>query len=305
MAHNNANTENTQQIEGRYDDHVGTIYRASGNLLIVKQCCKTEPKIFSAVTRSEITCFSAGSGIRMRRYLRECLAEYTWMVTLTYPGIYSQDGRVIKNHLRRFLQEVKREWKRKALINCLDECEFSAFWFLEFQQRGAPHFHIFLTWAPDREWVSRRWYEIVGSEDERHLRAGTRVEYLHSGRAGTISYASKYAAKMEQKEVPAEYKNVGRWWGVVGRRGRVSAATWVSVGDIKKTNVKQALNRLIRCINRYLLEGTLELWIKGEGVRVFTSNSEQVMRALRFYIGGLAATTCKWENIFDDADIED
>jgi hypothetical protein len=50
---------------------------------------------------------------------------------------------------------------------------------------------------------------------------------LQKGRAGTISYASKYAAKSEQKIVPAEYDNVGRFWGVSGCRTIVEASTHI------------------------------------------------------------------------------
>lgn len=46
--------------------------------------------------------------------------------------------------------------------------------------------------------------------------AGTRIERLRGGREGAIGYATKYAAKLEQKEVPAGYESVGRFWGACG-----------------------------------------------------------------------------------------
>jgi hypothetical protein len=297
--HMNNSREHSVKNQVEIDENIGTTYRASGNIFIAVRTSRGCPHVFCHSGRSSINRFSADSARRMRRYLRECMSEYKEMVTLTYPFSYPSDGATVKNHLRRFLQEVKREWTRTGN----DTKEFSAFWFLEFQQRGAPHFHIFCTWAPGREWIARRWYEIVNSEDIRHLKAGTRVEYLKAGRAGTISYASKYAQKQEQKEVPEGYENVGRFWGIVGRRSVMSAATWVSVADSKKSEVQSALSRLIGVVNRLLFEGTLESIKSDEGVRIFICHSHDEMKVLRCCISNLAAKTMRWENMFEDAEL--
>ena len=86
---------------------------------------------------------------------------------------------------------------------------------LEFQKRGAPHFHIFIQKPLDRHTVSRAWNRIVGSNDPKHLAAGTTVERFRYPPA-LGSYVMKYAAKIEQKEVPASYERVGRFWGTWG-----------------------------------------------------------------------------------------
>jgi hypothetical protein len=233
------------------------------------------------------------------------MSEYSQMVTLTYPYNYPSDGKQTKEHLRRFLQELKREWVRHAKSKGLDQRYFSAFWFLEFQERGAPHFHIFCTWSPDYKWVAQKWYDIVNSEDIRHLQAGTRTEYLKSGRAGTISYASKYAQKMEQKAVPEGYENVGRFWGITGRRSVVSAATFVSRASARKTEVQASLKRIIDVINKNLMAGTLEIIANAPGVRVFSCNDQGVMMCLRRYISALAAKVMVWPDFFEDAELED
>ena len=157
----------SEQIE----NNTGVTYRASGNLFIAKQTTRTVPKAYTGV-RGSIVGFSAGSGLRMRRYLRECRSNYTHMVTLTYPYEYPTDGKASKEHLRRFLQELQREWKRDTDWKGVRQLH-SSFWFLEFQERGAPHYHIFTNWPISKEWVSERWYDIVNSEDVRHLHAGT------------------------------------------------------------------------------------------------------------------------------------
>jgi len=67
---------------------------------------------------------------------------------------------------------------------------------------------------------------------------------LVRGRAGTISYASKYAAKMEQKLTPKGFENVGRFWGVYGWRTTMSADTFVSKANLEYSNVFDAIVNL-------------------------------------------------------------
>ena len=181
----------SKQFNGESEDErkrlnkSGTVYKSSGNLFISKDVFHGVPHNFIGSKRGDVVAFSPGAGTRMRCYLRECLPEYRQMVTLTYPFCYPTNGPESKEHLKRFLQEVKREYDRSEGVT--DEFggieKHSSFWFLEFQQRGAPHYHIFLTWAPRKEWVAATWYRICNSEDPRHLHAGTRTEFLRTGRA--------------------------------------------------------------------------------------------------------------------------
>jgi hypothetical protein len=309
---------NAEQIE----NNTGIQYRASGNLFIARQTSKTIPRGYDG-NRGSIVGFSSGSAIRMRRYLRECRSEYGYMVTLTYPYEFPTDGAESKNHLRRFLQEVQREYKRGHINPKHDDGMFrgwgepptgsnykgirplhSAFWFLEFQRRGAPHYHIFLNWAPSKEWVSSRWYEIVNSEDIRHLHAGTRTEKLNSGRAGTISYASKYAAKLEQKTPPPGYENIGRFWGVYGDRITVSAAAFVSrsVGGVP--HVLAANERMISSINKAIVAGKAEVIKAEDGIRVVAFNDDHVMMEVRRKLGALSWAIHGDKQLFQDADVD-
>lgn len=126
-------------------------------------------------------------------------------VTLTYPGEFSSDALVWKKDLDDFSKRFRRRWSSGCFV-----------WRLEFQKRGAPHFHLLVWGASYVElftWVSRAWYQVVGSGDQRHLMAGTRVEELRDYR-GALGYASKYLGKVDQ----VKYKDVGRWWGIVGRK---------------------------------------------------------------------------------------
>lgn len=288
-----------EKIEGKH----GKIYRASGNLLIVKSVAKTTA-YSNAATRDNITKFSASSGRRMRQYLRECVAEYKYMVTLTYPFCYPTNGRDTKEHLRRFLQELRREYARYAASERLPD-NFSCFWFLEFQERGAPHYHLFTTWCPNNKWVSRRWYEICGSEDERHLHAGTRCELLRQGRSATISYASKYANKQAQKDVPEGFSDVGRFWGVVGMKFTVSAATFVSARAELEPAVIKAKKKLKDLIKELLNKKQADIIIKNDDTFVLSVNNKFAVLKVRLAVSELMGATMTYSNMFIDADIRE
>lgn len=151
--------------------------------------------------RGEITEWTSRAQKRLGFIAANTEVEFLTMVTLTYPAEWETDGKEVKRHLNLFLKRLARRF------------EHSYLWFLEFQERGAPHYHILTTishLAIDKLWLSEAWWEVVGSLDYDHLRAGTRVERLRTKGA---RYAVKYAYKMRQKLVPEEYRAVGRFYG--------------------------------------------------------------------------------------------
>jgi hypothetical protein len=155
------------------------------------------------------------------------------MITITYPMEFPSDGKLVKGHLKKFLQ-----WLRDTFYG------IRGVWFLEFQMRGAPHFHIITdldlasygditerrrrkktpgkasygTNVEIEAAASRAWYRIVKSGDPKHLRAGTSWETFEHAEAAE-RYAAKHSAKPRQKDVPEGYENVGRFWGVIGGVG--------------------------------------------------------------------------------------
>lgn len=152
--------------------------------------------------RGEIVRWSRAS---MRRFMLRVRNSCDWqgLITLTYPYEYTSDGEKVKDHLNAFLQYLRRRKVRYC-------------WILEFQRRGAPHFHILVSDYVPKDEIALRWYKIVGSDDEDHLRAGTRVEGVKGGYGGKeklIRYLFSYLKKGNQKDVPEEYQNVGRFWG--------------------------------------------------------------------------------------------
>jgi hypothetical protein len=119
-----------------------------------------------------------------------------------------------------------------------------------------------------------------------------------------MAYASKYAAKAEQKEVPENYENVGRFWGVTGRRATLSADTFVTEPESHSPDVKPALNRIFRLINRMMLEGRAELIIRDEGTAVFHVEHVKDQQRMRVEVSRIACLTSRMHNLFVDADID-
>lgn len=157
--------------------------------------------------RGDIRKFSAKSRNRLASHivnLPKGSAEA--FCTLTYPEEFPTDGVLVKYHLKLFRQWLKRK-------------NIGAVWFLEFQKRGAPHFHMLLTKYISSVKVANAWHRITGVSDPKHLlwhlgALGNRpcVEILRN-QSGFQKYATKYALKPAQKDVPDNYQNVGRFWG--------------------------------------------------------------------------------------------
>jgi hypothetical protein len=156
-------------------------------------------------------------------------------VTLTYPGSWSHDARVWKRDLDKFGKRFARKYPRAACV-----------WKLEPQpKRKAPHYHGIITGVRfvDRKWLSRAWYEVVGSHDERHLRAGTQVQLVQSHR-GVISYAAKYTAK--HQELPTDWQEPGRWWGVIGRDNLGIEWVWAPLTERQYYGAARIVRRVIQ-----------------------------------------------------------
>ncbi|QTR49217.1 rolling circle replication-associated protein [Candidatus Thiothrix anitrata] len=162
--------------------------------------------------RGKITKLSRASVRRMKLTARNVPeGSFEAFLTLTYPQDFPTNGKKVKRDLA-----AMRKWLKRRQIG--------GFWFLEFQKRGAPHYHLFLSNYPlgGVAAVSKAWFKIVGSQDPKHLdwhmgRLSGRpcLEYMRKPHAASF-YATKYASKQEQKNVPEGYSDVGRFWGIFG-----------------------------------------------------------------------------------------
>jgi hypothetical protein len=152
--------------------------------------------------RNAISSFSNESRRRLLYVVRN-FPPAPFFLTLTYPSEFPMDGPTVKRHWKRVRQWLQRQGASYGL------------WALEFQQRGASHIHVFINIWVDCQKLSEAWYRIVGSNDPKHLQAGTNI-CLFRKPSVMGSYLLKYVAKSQQKNVPAAFLNVGRFWGTWG-----------------------------------------------------------------------------------------
>lgn len=199
-----------------------------------------------APPRGKVTIFSQKS----RKRLRIAANEIAWparqlvFVTLTYPRHFSADPRSWKRDLDAWRRAVARTYGAPLAV-----------WALEFQRRGAPHFHIALV-LPEafrlsrreqeavaaglasarpggpsveefRAWAAQTWYRIAGHGDLRHLEQHRKPGHCKAahGPRGLVGYLQQeLGKKTEQKALPTwltEAEGVGRWWGIWGNLRRV------------------------------------------------------------------------------------
>jgi hypothetical protein len=135
-------------------------------------------------------------------------------VGLTYPGEWLDNPASWHQDMENFYDRLCRKylWANLSII-----------WRMEPQQRGAPHFHLFifglefLPW----QWVAATWAELTNG----NRASCCRVEKVRSWR-GAMSYASKYLAKRGDDDAGDGFTTstgtplpeVGRHWGVMGRK---------------------------------------------------------------------------------------
>lgn len=175
--------------------------------------------------RGSIRGFSTGSKRRMGHRLMALDWDllmppptgrnYGVFITLTYPDVFSTDWQVWKRDLDTMSKRLERYYPGVAFI-----------WKEEMKKRKsgevnkgklAPHFHLLsyfqngLDLGAFRPWLSQAWYEVVGSDDLKHLSSGTQAKPLY----GTVSKLMNYCSKYLGKDFETDFET-GRCWGEHG-----------------------------------------------------------------------------------------
>lgn len=208
----------TYEIAPIYSDTQKPEYRASLKLefqgkFVAAAIRYPSDRKFSRHKRGKITGFSHGSRTRMFDLFHKLeIKVKPIFITLTFGEDYP-DAKTAKSHLRAFFERLRRKFKQGRV---------SAIWRMEFQERGAPHFHIIFFDLPfiRKEKIQEWWGEIIALD-----KPFTRIEQIKSHR-GVMSYVSKYVAKLQDGGVSgfnsltylhayqARYgENIGRVWG--------------------------------------------------------------------------------------------
>jgi hypothetical protein len=157
---------------------------AQGSLLALAVDWKAKGRAGGGI-RGDVLTFSRQSRLRLLRKIARVNADKAVFVTLTYPARFPSDQRA-KEHLRAFLEKIRRRYPMAA-----------AYWRIEPQKRGAPHFHLlffnlpFVPFSTLRQW----WAHTIAAFVDEHL-PRVRIERVRS-QNGVMYYAAKYCAKVD------------------------------------------------------------------------------------------------------------
>jgi hypothetical protein len=124
---------------------------------------------------------------------------------LTYRNQMPMDGEACKAHLDKWLKAYRRRNPGGHYL-----------WVLEFQKRGVPHFHVFLSIPVNRELqkkMARSWVRITEGDDVQYWWHCRSQNWIAWNMADGKYMMKNYCVKIAQKEVPANFRNVGRFWG--------------------------------------------------------------------------------------------
>jgi hypothetical protein len=206
-----------------------------------------------------ISDFSAKAKLRMMSYIaavdwasQRYPDENLLFLDLTYPDNWSEcvpTPADAQAQFKTLCQRFKRATGRP--LRCV--------WVREFQRRGAPHFHLLVLWPrtikgrPSKLWLSRNWYQIVGSGDPKHLAAGTRINFEEALRGAVdpkraAAYFAGYCEKDKayQHEAPEAWTNpngsVGAFWG---HRGLVKATAEIGITPEVDIEIRRMMRRYV------------------------------------------------------------
>ena len=204
--------------------------------------------------------------------------ENALTMTLTYPFEFppADDHRTYKGHLNK-------------INNFMREMGLCGFWKLEFQERGAPHFHFLVIPLKPitpkqlkalRTIISQRWYEIVNSGDPKHLSACLNLEPVKTV-DGAVGYLTGYMGKAEQLR-PGNF--TGHYTGTFNRK----LIPWgeedkVYLGREKAIKARRVMRKLIPKFMQHTHYKRIQKRIKKEYNTTFTRwDIERAFMGLRF-----------------------
>lgn len=184
-----------------------------GNLLSLESInVSQQPDWLKGTKRSEIISFSKASRYRLIQEVSRYGKLTPIFLTLGYDNPFPtyEDA---KYHLDKFWKQIHRAYPK-----------YWGVWKMEFYESGCIHFHILIYVAEgkpfiDKDEVRSRWESATG-----RCPLYPRIESLRSHRGG-IYYATKYLCKEQELLNQEEQKKVGRYWGVLSRKNRVTHKT--------------------------------------------------------------------------------
>ena len=160
---------------------------------------------YGEARRGKIDSFSDKSRRNLKFVASNCFPLLVSQFCLSYGSDnIPADGIQTHLHLKRFLDVVRRKYPGSTYL-----------WVLEFQRRGVPHLHVFFSFPPSpskHQFLADTWVRVTGGSVAQQ-RVHEHQNNFTSWDMGKGGYVCKYIEKEEQKHVPPEFMNVGRFWG--------------------------------------------------------------------------------------------
>lgn len=238
------------------------VVRSAGRVTEVRTRMEYRPDLRERLTggpKRALTHWSSASRRNCLRTIMACDWEsvpgFPVMVTLTYAEV-PKDGRKCRNDLKNFRRAWVRQWG--AVVGA---------WKLEFQARGAAHWHLVLwvnyglgsdergraiplavdrwgrryTWEKAHDWVLAAWRRIAGQDIE-----VVQWHWWQGSVGGFPWYFAGYSTKKNkeyQNETPEGSSGWGRRWGIWGIQ-----PSWTEI----EVDVRRAfrVRRVLRGIQR-------------------------------------------------------
>jgi hypothetical protein len=242
--------------------------------------------------RKEISGFSDKSRRRLRFSACNSFPALSSQFVLTYPADFPTDGAESKIQLNLFLTNFRKKFKGTPYL-----------WVLEFQRRGAPHYHLFTplpVTEANRLWLASTWVRIACGGSPAALRFHSNQRNFIPWDMGNGSYVCKYLEKERQKDVPDGYVNVGRFWGA--SRGLVPAPVYIDSQEMCAAyvdHISKPVTRAVRILVKFH-ENVTTWWDRDDQGRLYRRGKSRVRSGRTFYSFAIINArkifldVCKW-----------
>lgn len=205
--------------------------------------------------RKPIIEFSPGSRRRMLKKTTGLYGE-VYFLTLTF-GRQFPDAFEGKQFLQRFLKRFFRKYPKMLVV-----------WRLEFQKRGAVHFHLILVSAKSlnptllKIWCQKFWHSLLKKTD--YWQGLATAQYscnlkVASGKNAARAYITKYAAKGD-----IDCAEVGRRWGICGDQESCTKKISTRLSDREQRIFFEDVSQILSEEQKWYLENNgftyLEYW---------------------------------------------
>jgi len=229
----------------------------SQDIKVCKGTSFPKPESWVPAVRQPVFEFSKPSRDRLMSYCRNSGYKIASQFCLTYQDTWPLDGKEAKRQLNHFLVALKR----------FSPCPLDYLWVLEFQERRAPHFHFFSSLeTAGQDWQGLPFSLPVTAHDlaliwvqqvqRQHAPGSIQSLDFHSHENNFFAWdmqtggylAKNYIGKSSQKDVPEEFKNVGRFWGC--SRSFIPASYVVDPYEVEDVNLVGAIDKFVRTVGK-------------------------------------------------------